>query len=155
MSQPPPPHLPHPSQPAAQGSGQPGTLPTWPHGRQLPPQPGWPESAPPARPGRRPNVVALVGLVVAGLMVLAGPAQQVAFQVGLGSGDGGASLRDISTAFGVLGLVLALVTLALGVVALVVPDRGRLLAAAVVGIGAASVVGAVLAFGTGVVLSIA
>lgn len=154
MTQPPPSQPQHPEQPVSQAAPHPAAPPTWMQGHASPQQSGWSPSPSPASPRRRPNVFAIAALVVAGLMVLTGPAQQVAFQIGIESSDSPASLGAISTIFSVAGLVLALVTLALGVVGLVVPDRGRLLAAAAVGIGATSVVGTILGFATGVALSV-
>lgn len=162
MTQPPPPQPPAPRDRASVG-GHPAPPPGWAQGQPAaqvqpaaPGQPtGWSQApAIPGSPSRpRRNGLAIAAIAVAGLMLLLGPMRQVAFQVGIEAGDGAASLGAIGSVFTVLGIVLALVVLALGIVALLLPDRARLLAAAAVGIGASSLAGTILGLATGFVLS--
>lgn len=124
MTQPPHPH-PHPQQPVPMGWGQ---------------QP--PAGAPGVR--RRANALGVAAIAAAVVVTLVGPVQQLVVYAAVSQGTGSLSIASISGVFVVAHVVLALLTIGLGIGGLVVRDRGRLLAAAAVGIGASVLVGVVL-----------
>ncbi|MFC7432384.1 MULTISPECIES: hypothetical protein [unclassified Agrococcus] len=134
MTQSPPPH---PQQPAPPG---------WPRQSQQPAPTGWGQQPSAGTPGvrRRANALGIGAIAMAALVTLLGPAQQLAVLAAVSGDGGGSSIAGISGLFVVLHVVLALVTIGLGIGGLVVRDRGRLLAAAAVGVGASVLVGVVL-----------
>ena len=152
MTQPPPPQPPpsaqggwSQAQPAAQAGGwQPQPAGAHPGPLQQPAAPG--------RPRRRANVLGIAAILVAVVLTLSGPAQQLTFNVAVLSGDT-ASIAGINGIFTAIHVVLALAAIGLGVAGLLVRDHGRILAAAAVGIGASTLVGVLASLVLGLAFS--
>jgi hypothetical protein len=132
MTQPQPPQS---QQPAQAGWSQPQ-----PHAQS--PHPGWAQQAPGSPGPRRANVLGIAAIAAAALLTLAGPAQQLVFNAAIASG-GTSSIAGVGGLFTAIYVVLSLVALGLGIAGLAVRDRGRILAAAAVGIGASTLVGVI------------
>ncbi|GAA2173856.1 hypothetical protein GCM10009846_17500 [Agrococcus versicolor] len=152
MSQPPPPQPPPPGQagwsqpqPAAQAGGwQPQPAGAHPGLAQQPDASG--------RPRRRANVLGIAAILVAAVLTLSGPAQHLTFNLAVLSG-GTASIAGINGLFTAIHVILALAAIGLGVAGLLVRDRGRILAAAAVGIGASTLVGVLASLVIGLAFS--